>query len=78
MEPIIDYLQRRLREAGPSRWEAIAAASGIAKTLPRKLAYGDRENPGVATIQPLLDFFNRVDSGLCDLPAPQAATEQSA
>ena len=32
---------------------------GVAKTLPRKLAYGDRENPGVQTVQPLLDYFHR-------------------
>lgn len=59
MEPVIDYLKRKLREAGPSKWDAIAAECGVAKTLPRKLAYGDRDNPGIQTVQPLLDYFHK-------------------
>jgi hypothetical protein len=70
MESIMDYLKRRLREAGPARWEAIAAEAKCAKTLPRKIAYDDRENPGVATIQPLLDYFGAVDRGERELPEP--------
>jgi len=68
MEPIIDYLKRKLKDAGPNRWEAIAATCGVAKTLPRKIAYDDRDNPGVQTIQPLLDFFLSVDRGDAKLP----------
>lgn len=64
----MDYLKRKLREAGPARWEAIAAEAGVAKTLPRKIAYDDRENPGVATIQPLLDYFSQVERGERELP----------
>lgn len=70
MEPIIDYLGRKLREAGPARWEAIAAETGVAKSLPRKIAYSDRNNPGVQTIQPLLDFFEAVERGDKVLPEP--------
>lgn len=73
MEPIIDYLKRRLRDAGPARWEAIATTANVAKTLPRKIAYGDRENPGVATVQPLIDFFAAVDRGEIELPTPEVA-----
>lgn len=73
MEPIIDYLKRKLREAGAQRWEAIATAAGVAKTLPRKIAYDDRDNPGVATIQPLLDFFHAVERGDRELPEPERA-----
>lgn len=73
MESIIDYLKRNLREAGAARWEAIAAEVGCAKTLPRKIAYGDRENPGVDTIQPLLSFFQAVDRGEKSLPDPTEA-----
>jgi hypothetical protein len=61
MEPIIEYLKRRLQDAGPASWEAIAEQCGVAKTLPRKIAYADRENPGVQTIQPLLDYFTALD-----------------
>jgi hypothetical protein len=61
MENVIDYLKRKLRESGPSSWDAIAAECGVAKTLPRKVAYGDRENPGIQTVQPLLTYFLRKD-----------------
>lgn len=64
----MDYLKRKLREAGPSRWEAIATEANVAKTLPRKIAYDDRENPGVGTVQPLLDYFHDVDAGRRQLP----------
>jgi hypothetical protein len=74
MEPIIVFLKRRLRDAGLARWEAIAEQAGVAKTLPRKIAYSDRENPGVMTVQPLLDFFARVDAGEIDLPQPREKT----
>jgi hypothetical protein len=72
MEPIIDYLKRHLRDAGPATWEAIAVEAGVAKSLPRKIAYGDRENPGIATIQPLVTFFQDVERGVRVLPAPVA------
>lgn len=70
METIINYLKRKLREAGHQRWEAIAIAAGVATTLPRKIAYGDRENPGVGTIQPLFDLFAAIDRGERELPEP--------
>lgn len=73
MESIIDYLKRKLKEAGPTRWEAIAATCGVAKTLPRKIAYEDRDNPGVQTVQPLLDFFGAVERGERELPEPVKA-----
>lgn len=74
METIISFLKRRLREAGAARWELIAADAGVAKTLPRKIACNDRDNPGVQTIQPLLDYFRLVDLGERQLPElPSAA-----
>ncbi len=74
MEPIIEYLKRKLKEAGPARWESIAEAAKVAKTLPRKIAYADRENPGVNTVQPLLDYFQRVERGEIELPRSGVAT----
>ncbi len=68
MEPIIDYLKRKLKEAGPARWDAIAHDCGVAPSLLRKIAYADRENPGVQTVQPLIDFFLAVDRGDKSLP----------
>ena len=71
IEPIIEHLKRKLREAGSARWELIARECGVAKSLPRKLVYGDRENPGVQTIQPLIDFFEAVAQGHRQLPNPE-------
>lgn len=68
VETIIDYLKRKLADAGPARWEAIADEAKVAKTLPRKLAYADRDNPKIGTIQPLLDYFQAVDRGERSLP----------
>ena len=59
----MEYLKRNLRNAGSARWDAIAAKTGVAKSLPRKIAFSDRNNPGVQTIQPLVDFFQSVDRG---------------
>lgn len=68
MSSILQPLIERLRDIPSSRWEAIAEKAGCAKTLPRKIACGDRANPGVLTIQPLVDYFARVDAGLDSLP----------
>lgn len=70
MEPIIVYLRRRLREAGAARWERIAAEAGVSPRLPAKIAYGERLNPRLRTVQPLLDFFAAVDRGERALPPP--------
>lgn len=69
----MDYLKRKLREAGPARWEAIAAEAGVTKSLPRKIAYDDRDNPGVQKVQPLLDYFGQVERGERELPQPEKA-----
>lgn len=70
LEPILDKLKRNLRSAGVARWEPIAHAAGVARTLPRKIVYGDRENPGVQTVQPLVSFFEAVERGERRLPEP--------
>ena len=65
MESIIDRLKAALRSAGPGEWPSIAQAINaerpdteqVSVHLMRKIAYGDRENPRVQTIQPLLDHF---------------------
>ena len=69
MEPIIDYLKRRLKDAGAKQWPVIAAeinkslpdSEAIGEPLLRKIAYGDRDNPGVQTVQPLIDYFTSID-----------------
>jgi transcriptional regulator with XRE-family HTH domain len=70
VEPIVEYLRRRLKEAGPRRYRAIAQEAGVAESLLPKLAGGIRDNPRVQTIQPLLDYFGAIDRGERDLPPP--------
>ena len=85
METIIDYLKRNLKDAGPKCWPAIA--SDVSAALPddekisehflRKIAYGDRDNPGVKSVQPLIDYFHAVERGDRQLPAvPTQNAEQ--
>jgi transcriptional regulator with XRE-family HTH domain len=78
MEPIVDYLQRKLKTAGPRRFAAIAQATGVSPSLLPKLAYGMRDNPRIQTIQPLLDFFHAVDRGAATLPEPQEEEARAA
>lgn len=68
MSSILTPLIGRLRDVGPSLWEPIAQEAGVAKTLPRKLVYGDRDNPRVQTVQPLIDYFAAIDRGERSLP----------
>jgi hypothetical protein len=78
METVIDYVKRRLRECGPAAWEQIAADCGVAKTLPRKIVYGDRENPGVATVQPLLTYLQQLEQEGRQSPAVESIEAKAA
>lgn len=77
MPPIIDYLQTRLKEAGPRRFARIAQEAGVSVSLLPKLAYGMRDNPRVQTIQPLLDYFQAVERGERALPSGTESTRQA-
>jgi len=78
METLIDYLKRKLKDAGPPRWSAIAALTGSSVHTMRKVAYNDIENPGVVTMQPLLDLFQAIDRGEAELPDPLLTDAESA
>lgn len=78
METVIDYLKRNLRHAGPRRWSAIAEATGCSEHTMRKVAYNDIENPGVVTMQPLLDYFQAVERGEQALPEPTETVKATA
>ena len=67
------YLRRQLREAGAAQWEHIASEAGVSSRLPAKVAYGDRDNPRIGTIQPLLDYFQSVERGERALPQREHA-----
>lgn len=72
IEPITDYLKRKLREVGAARFDAIAEAAGVNASFIRKFFYGSRENPRVQTIQPLIDYFSKLERGEEDLKQSQA------
>lgn len=74
-ETIMAYLKRKLREAGSARWKAIAAETAVKQSLIRKIAYDDRENPGVTKIQPLVTYFKQVELGERSLPEPETPAE---
>lgn len=68
METILGYLKRNLLAAGPQRWPVIAAETGCSSHTMRKIAYGDIKNPGVDTVQPLINLFLAVERGERNLP----------
>lgn len=45
----------------PAQRTALASELGISPSLIPKLVGGHRENPRVATIQPLVDYFDRLE-----------------
>ena len=63
-ETIFDELKRRIKSMHHSEWEAMAKRAGVATSLPRKLAYGERNKvgPGLNTIQPLLSYLRSLDA----------------
>lgn len=77
VEPITDFLKRRLRDAGAARFDAIARDTGVTASFIRKFVYGSRENPRVQTVQPLLDYFQAIDRGERELPVPVAEAPES-
>lgn len=64
MSQILDTLVARLRKHTLAELEAIARAAGVPPSLPRKLRSGERPNPTLRSIEPLLAYFNKVDAGL--------------
>lgn len=54
---IITELRQRLREVGPRGWPDISTATGVSVHLMRKIAYGDRMNPTLDKVQPLVTHF---------------------
>lgn len=72
VETIMDYLLRRLRPLTARQRAAIEQQLGLSKGLTTKILCGERDNPRIGTVQPLIDFFRAVDSGTTSLPAAQA------
>lgn len=56
------YVKAKLRADGPKKWPRIAKLVGRGVPLLKKIAYGDRTNPKLDTILPLVQFYQRRDA----------------
>lgn len=68
MSQILNTLVGRLSPFTHAELEAIAHAAGVSPDLPRKIRSGERDNPTLRSVEPLIDYFNKVDQGLALLP----------
>ena len=59
---ITAYLHQKLTEVGTAGFEKLATDSGVKVSFIRKFFYGDRKDPRVNTVQPLLDYFHAQDA----------------
>lgn len=71
MSQILNTLVARLRGHTLAELEAIALAAGVPADLPRKLRSGERSNPTLRSVEPLIDYFHKLDAG--QVPRPAAA-----
>lgn len=54
---LLTYVRDNLRAVGPRCWPAIAEATGKPISTLRKIAYRDRKNPKLDTVQPIANYF---------------------
>ena len=54
---LLGFVRRGLKEVGPKAWPAISEATGKPISTLRKIAYGDRRNPRLDTIEPLANWL---------------------
>lgn len=54
---LLAYVKDNLRAVGPKAWPAIANETEKPLSLLRKIAYGNRRNPRLDTLQPLVNWF---------------------
>lgn len=55
---LLNFVRTSLRAVGAREWPAIAEATGKPLSTLRKIAYGDRKNPQLDTIQPIANYFH--------------------
>jgi predicted transcriptional regulator len=63
VQPIITELRNQLKQVGRQRWPDIAAHTGCKESFIRKLAYGDKKNPGLQRIERLRAYFAQAHGG---------------
>lgn len=57
IEPILTFVRRRLEETRGD-WMEVSRVSGVPYHTLTKIAQGQVENPRIATVQRLVDYFN--------------------
>ena len=62
MSTILTPLIAKLKEAGSEQWEQIAKEAGVERFFPKKLVYGERPNPTIRNIEPLIRYFERKEA----------------
>ena len=59
-QTLLEQVKTQLRAAGPQSWKEIAQVTGVKESALRKMAYGDRKNPRLSNLEPVLEYFKRV------------------
>ena len=54
---LLPFVRTNLRAVGKDVWPAISEATGVPCNTLRKLAYNDRKNPRLSTIEPVAKWF---------------------
>lgn len=72
-EPILSYIQRRLEEFR-GQWPTISRETLVGYDTIAKLARGERPNPELNTIQPLIDWFDGQDESKPNANARKASS----
>lgn len=58
-QTLLEQVKAQLRAVGPQSWKDIAEATGVKESALRKMAYGDRKNPRLSNLEPVLQYFKR-------------------
>lgn len=58
-QTLLQQVKSQLRAAGPQAWKSIAEATGVKESALRKMAYGDRKNPRLSNLEPVLKYFEK-------------------
>lgn len=57
---LLSFVRNGLKAAGPKAWPEISTATGKPLSTLRKIAYGDRKNPRLDTIQPIANYLREI------------------
>jgi hypothetical protein len=73
MSKILNSIVARLRSMPVPQQEQVAASTGVPQKYLRKLVYGERPNPTLKNIEPLIEYFASLDAPRRKATKPQPA-----